>query len=94
MPVLLLDRTATRAVITLNRPEKLNALSHDLFAALNEELTHLENDKALRVLILTGAGETLAAVSVTGTTSQICAEETKKLATLVRQAAARIAASV
>ena len=44
--------------------------------------------------ILTGTGETLAAVSVTGTTSQICAEEAKKLATLVRQAAARIAASV
>jgi DNA-binding IclR family transcriptional regulator len=44
--------------------------------------------------ILTGTRETLAAVSVTGTTSQIRAEEAKKLGTLVRQAAARIAASV
>jgi DNA-binding IclR family transcriptional regulator len=44
--------------------------------------------------ILAASGETLAAVSVTGTTSQIRAEETKKLGNLVRQGAARIAASV
>jgi DNA-binding IclR family transcriptional regulator len=44
--------------------------------------------------VLAASGETLAAVSVTGTTSQIRAEETKKLGNLVRQGAARIAASV
>jgi DNA-binding IclR family transcriptional regulator len=44
--------------------------------------------------ILTSSGETLAAISVTGTTSQIQAQDVKKVGALVRQAAARIAASV
>ena len=45
------------AVITLNRPEKLNALSYGLMQELDEELTHIEQDDALQVVILTGAGE-------------------------------------
>ncbi len=45
------------AVITLNRPEKLNALSFGLVRELDEALTEYEADDAIKAVILTGAGE-------------------------------------
>jgi enoyl-CoA hydratase/carnithine racemase len=45
------------AVITLNRPEKLNALSFELTRELDEALTLYETDEAVKAVILTGAGE-------------------------------------
>ena len=44
------------AVITLNRPEKLNAMSYELAAELDQELTDIENDDEIRCVVLTGAG--------------------------------------
>ena len=58
MPLVLLDRPEDGiAVLTLNRPEKLNALSTALLAEFNAALDAVEADSAVRVLILTGAGE-------------------------------------
>ena len=45
------------AVVTLNRPEAMNALSKALRAALSRAITELDQDPAVRVIILTGAGE-------------------------------------
>jgi enoyl-CoA hydratase/carnithine racemase len=45
------------AVITLNRPEKLNALSFALARELDEALTRYETDDAVKAVVLTGAGE-------------------------------------
>jgi len=45
------------AVITLNRPEARNALSKDIRAGLFAAWDRFEQDPALRVAILTGAGE-------------------------------------
>jgi 2-(1,2-epoxy-1,2-dihydrophenyl)acetyl-CoA isomerase len=45
------------AVITLNRPEKLNALSFGLARELDEALSEYEQDDAIKAVILTGAGE-------------------------------------
>ncbi len=53
---LLTERIDKVARITLNRPEKLNALSYELACELDEELTKIENDDAVSVVILTGAG--------------------------------------
>ena len=44
------------AVITLNRPEKLNALSADLTAGLAEYIDRAWTDSEVRVVVLTGAG--------------------------------------
>jgi 2-(1,2-epoxy-1,2-dihydrophenyl)acetyl-CoA isomerase len=44
-------------VITLNRPEKLNALSFALVGELDDALTGFENDEAVKAVVLTGAGE-------------------------------------
>jgi enoyl-CoA hydratase len=57
MSQILLERIAGRAVLTLNRPEKLNVLSYQMKGELEEILESLEKDHQLRVLILTGAGD-------------------------------------
>ncbi|PRC56255.1 enoyl-CoA hydratase, partial [Mycobacterium sp. ITM-2017-0098] len=44
------------AVLTLNRPDKLNALSYDLVEALHVELDALAADNTCRVVVVTGAG--------------------------------------
>ena len=44
------------AVLTLRRPEKLNALSWQLVRDLRDTLVELDGDKSLRVVILTGEG--------------------------------------
>ena len=49
------------ALITLNRPEKLNALSIELRGELVAALAELRRDPAVRVLILTGAGRAFCA---------------------------------
>ncbi|RUX35012.1 enoyl-CoA hydratase, partial [Mesorhizobium sp. M4A.F.Ca.ET.050.02.1.1] len=45
------------AVLTLNRPEKLNALNYALIDRLLDMLDRIETDDAVRAVILTGAGE-------------------------------------
>jgi enoyl-CoA hydratase len=49
------------AVLTLNRPEKLNALSMELRRELVAAIEELRRDPAIRVLILTGAGRAFCA---------------------------------
>ena len=49
------------AVLTLNRPASLNALSRALMTQLAQAVRRLEADAAVRVLILTGAGKAFCA---------------------------------
>ena len=61
---LLLDRVGTDGRvgrITLNRPEKLNALSQELLYELNDALHELEADFDTRVILLRGAGRVFSA---------------------------------
>jgi enoyl-CoA hydratase/carnithine racemase len=44
------------ATVTLNRPEKLNALTMEMVDALAAIATRLDTDRAVRCVILTGAG--------------------------------------
>ncbi|MFO7264219.1 MAG: enoyl-CoA hydratase-related protein [Bacillota bacterium] len=45
------------AVLTMNRPAALNALNTEMAQALYEAMERLSEEKAVRVIILTGAGE-------------------------------------
>jgi enoyl-CoA hydratase len=59
---ILVERAAAGyAVVTLNRPEKLNALSIELRTELIAAIDALRADPAMRVLILTGAGRAFTA---------------------------------
>ena len=53
---ILTERVDKVAIITLNRPEKLNAMSYELASEIDEELTAIENDDEVHCVILTGAG--------------------------------------
>ena len=49
------------AIVTLNRPEKMNALSHRLRAEMFSALKDAEADADVRVVIIRGAGRTFSA---------------------------------
>ena len=49
------------ATITFNRPERMNALTPDLEAALHGAFDRADADRAVRVIILTGAGRAFSA---------------------------------
>ena len=55
------DLQVPAAVITLNRPDKRNALSRALISALADAFGRAANDAAARVVILTGAGPVFCA---------------------------------
>ena len=49
------------ATITLNRPERMNALTHDLETELHRSFDQADADRDVRVIILTGAGRAFCA---------------------------------
>jgi 2-(1,2-epoxy-1,2-dihydrophenyl)acetyl-CoA isomerase len=48
--------TRTVATLTLNRPQRLNALTEPLLASLARHLAQVEADDDVRGIMLTGAG--------------------------------------
>jgi len=57
----LISRDAAVATITLNRPEKRNALDLSLRAAIAAAVTELEKDPAILAIVITGGNEVFAA---------------------------------
>jgi enoyl-CoA hydratase len=51
-----IERDGAVAVLTLNRPQVLNALNADLLAKLSSELKTLDADASVRAVIITGSG--------------------------------------
>ncbi len=54
---ILSERQDGVALVTLNRPDKLNALSFPLMEELDDALCGCETDDAIKAVILTGAGD-------------------------------------
>jgi len=72
------------ALVTLNRPDRLNALNRTVFEELGDALEHIEHDDGIRVYLLTGgprkdgrpwfsAGADLKAYSEVGRTPECLA---------------------
>ncbi len=55
--VLMVEETDGIAVLTLNRPEVMNAFNIELLHALEEQIEALRLNPDIRVVIITGAGE-------------------------------------
>ena len=56
MSELLVERDGPIATLTLNRPDRLNAISRPMLAALSKALVECDRDPQVRVIVLTGAG--------------------------------------
>jgi enoyl-CoA hydratase len=59
--MIIIDKSERVGVITLNRPEAMNALSRALRAALHDAVVELSNDPEISVVVLTGAGRAFTA---------------------------------
>jgi E-phenylitaconyl-CoA hydratase len=52
-----LEVTDHVAVVTINRPERLNAMDHEHYRGLSEAWTRIRDDSDINVAIVTGAGD-------------------------------------
>ena len=57
----IVEKDASIAVLTLNRPQQLNALSYDLVKDLSLAMQELDRDDEVRVMIVTGGEKVFAA---------------------------------
>lgn len=55
--VVLSEREGRVAILTINRPDKMNALSEQVRVELLEELAAIETDDEVGAVVITGAGE-------------------------------------
>ena len=56
-PLIKLERKQNIALVTLNRPESLNAINVEMREALIADLSDLNGDASVRAVVITGAGE-------------------------------------
>ena len=61
MPALLAEKDGQVLTVTINRPEKKNAVNAEVLCGLNDAWHQLDEDDELRVAILTGAGNNFCA---------------------------------
>ena len=54
---LLVDRDGAVGVVTINRPKVLNALNSQTIRELRQAMEELQQDAAIRAIVLTGAGD-------------------------------------
>jgi enoyl-CoA hydratase len=60
-PLVLVEREPPIAVVLLNRPKQLNALSAEVMAALVDALTELDGDESVRAIVVGGNERAFAA---------------------------------
>ena len=54
---ILYEKRRGGALITLNRPEAMNAISRSMIKEIHQALDDVEEDKEVRAVVLTGAGQ-------------------------------------
>jgi len=74
-----LVRDGAVATVTLDRPDRRNALSDSLLAALGAALTELRDDATVRVVVVTGAPPVFSAGADAGLRSSMSAEERRQV---------------
>src|SRR5918912_595851 len=54
---ILVEKDSGVAILTMNRPDKLNAMNRQLSAELHDAVQQMEADEAIGCIVITGAGE-------------------------------------
>ena len=62
-PTILLEKLNRVVKVTLNRPQRLNAVNEQMFEELNAALRDIADDPDVRVAVLTGAGRAFCAAA-------------------------------
>ncbi len=104
MPDLLKENIDSTLILTLNRPEKRNALNDSLVNALKEAIREADGDDELRAIVIRGAGKDFcsgadlsALQKIASATYEENLEDAKNLAelfTLIREAKVPVIAAV
>lgn len=76
MPDIRVDRVDGVTTITLNRSEKKNAITNDMYGAITDVLTAAAGDDAVRVVILAGEGPDFCAGNDISMFAEVAAGET------------------
>jgi enoyl-CoA hydratase len=71
--LVLVEREGAIAVVLLNRPDQLNALSDELMEELVSALTELDRDEGVRAIVLGGSERAFAAGADIGELAQVSA---------------------
>ena len=89
--LILVERHGTSALVRMNRPEKQNALSRELFEAIDQAIAQLDDDASVRGIAITGNDKVF---STGGDLKEALAiqsvENTRKWLDLFRRVNARI----
>jgi 2-(1,2-epoxy-1,2-dihydrophenyl)acetyl-CoA isomerase len=97
MSLVLVTVTDGLATVTLNRPEKLNALTRELCQELIAALRRVSSDPIVRVIIVTGAGRAFCAgadLTILGSDGDALVAGGKEIALLIRGAPQPVIAAV
>ena len=85
MSFVTLEQKGPVGVITMNRPEALNALNDQVLRDLDAVLDQVENNDEILVAVVTGAGRSFVAGADIGQMSTLTAAEAKKFGVLGNQ---------
>ena len=82
MAFVTLEQKGPVGVITMNRPEALNALNYQVLQDLDQVLDQVEENEEILVAVVTGAGRSFVAGADIGQMSTLTAVEAKKFGIL------------
>jgi enoyl-CoA hydratase len=78
------------ALLTINRPEALNAMNVAMLAELGEAIEQVESDDEVRVLVITGAGKAFVAGADIAHMSGFCPQQAKEWSELGQRTLGKI----
>ena len=91
---LLYEEKGSIAIVTVNRPDRLNAINRDTFYELRDQFQEIATNEAIRVVILTGSGDKAfvagADIAELATLSPTAARELSALGQSVMEGIARM----
>ena len=90
----LLDRADGVGVLTLNRPEKLNAFAGEMRRELADALDALEADAAVRVIVITGAGRGFCAGADVGYMAELVTKQDVESMSALVEAGRRVVMTI
>lgn len=82
METVIYEKSGHMGLITINRPEALNALNSEVLSELDAAVTRAEQDTEVYVIVLTGAGKAFVAGADIGEMKELTAVEGKRLSEL------------